>query len=316
MGCCCCYPKKVTREKANAETQTEEEEENEDNLLTSKNKKENLKEEDNIIIEKKTMPYEIELKDYLDEEIDDTNVFNKSWYSDIEKDKIIYSKRSIIALFNFYFDDTKKEFKEIYNKGQLIMSIKSTGSFITEQFQVIKSMYTIPKNSLPEKTTIRMLSKYLLNIKERSSWDTQIKSYKLIEGSEDGIEVKCIVQNWSKSPMFLISERDIVEKRFDFYHEDQFFTFESSVNDDYIPLENKVTRINDFIFIENVYEDNDNFVIKSISQMNAKVSLPQSIINSTLSSKLIDFYKGMIKAMNQDFKSGKLIFEDNDGNKI
>ena len=37
-----------------------------------------------------------------------------------------------------------------------------------------------------------MLAKYTLNIKERNSWDTQFKLYKVIEGSEESKEVKCI----------------------------------------------------------------------------------------------------------------------------
>ena len=50
--------------------------------------------------------------------------------------------------------------------------------------------------------------------------------------------------------------------------------------------------------------------------MDAKVSLPQAIINTTLSSKLTNFYKGIVDAVNKDFNEGKLIFEDNDGNII
>ena len=86
-----------------------------------------------------------------------------------------------------------------------------------------------------------------------------------------------------KSPMFLVSERDIVEKRYDFFYDGKFQTFESSVNDDYIPLIEKVTRINDIISIQQIIEENDNFVFRALTQMNAKVSLPQAIINTTLS---------------------------------
>lgn len=40
------------------------------------------------------MPYEIILKDYLDEKIDGTELFDKKWYNNFEKDKIIYSKEA------------------------------------------------------------------------------------------------------------------------------------------------------------------------------------------------------------------------------
>lgn len=265
---------------------------------------------------KEPMPYEIYLKDYLDDKIDNSEIFDNKWYNDIEKGKIIYSKRVIVAMMNKAFDENNEEFKEIYNKPPLTLSIKSTGSFITDEFQVSKNIYITNKNSLPNNTSIKMISKYMLNIKERSSWDTQLKSYTLIEGSEEGKEIKCILHNWTKSPMFLVSERDCVNKRYDFFYDGKFYSFESSVNDDYIPLDEKVTRINDIIFIQQVYEDNENIIFKALTQMNAKVSLPQAIINATLSGKLLDFYKGVIDAINRDFDEGKLIFEDNDGNII
>ncbi len=47
-----------------------------------------------------------------------------------------------------------------------------------------------------------------------------------------------------KSHKLLVSERDIIHKRYDFLHNGKFCSFESSVNDDYLSLEENVTRIN------------------------------------------------------------------------
>jgi hypothetical protein len=263
---------------------------------------------------KKQMPYEIYLKDYLDENIDDSEVFNKNWYSDIEKDKIMYSKRSIIALIKKEYSPNNKDFKIIYDQSPLMISIKSNGSFITDQYQLTKIVYTSQKSEYPENTSLRMIAKYMLNANERNKWDKSIKSYKIIEGSEEGKEIKCIIHNWMKSPLFLVSERDIVEKRYDFFHEGILYSVESSVNDNYIPLNEDVTRINDIIFIQFLYEKDDEIIYNALTQINAKVSLPQAMINMTLSSKLLTFYKGVIEAINKDYNDGLLIFEDNDGN--
>ena len=302
-----------TDKKNNNENKAENEE-----IKIKIDKEEKEEEENDEENEKKKllMPYEFILKDYLDEKIDGKEVFDKKWYSDLEKDKIIYSKRSIVAFLKSLFDDKNNEFVELYNKDPLSIYVNSKGTFLSNEFQVVRSIYTINKNIYPPKTSIRMIAKYLNFIKERSSWDKQLKSYKIIEGSEKGNEVKCIVQNWLKSPMFLVSERDIIDKRYEFFYEGKFYSCESSVNDDYYPLDKNVTRINDIISIEELYEENDNIVLKAITQMNTKVSLPQAIINATLSTKLLDFYKGLADAMNNDYKNSKLIFEDNDGNII
>lgn len=324
MGCCCKKQKIISEERIT----------NKDNLIENidrdnENEKENLKVEGSELEEKKDMnpkteslivknqmPYEIYLKDFLDEIIDDSEAFNQNWYSDIEKDKIKYSKRSIIAMMRKEYDPNNKDFKTIYDQPPLTIAIKSNGSFITDQYQLTKIVYTSQKSQFPENTSLRMIGRYMLNIKERSKWDKALKSYKVIEGSEEGKEIKCIVLNWMKSPMFLVSERDIVEKRYDFIHDGIFYSFESSVNDDYIPLNEDVTRINDIIFIQKVYEEDDKIIFHALTQMNAKVSLPQAMINMTLSNKLLSFYKGVIDAINNDFKDGVLIFEDNDGNII
>ena len=337
MGCCNCCKRKKLEENPIPENQdpTEDEEDLKEKLIDSNrptdiNNAKSIQElpstenateknpdtENNIQEIKEPMPYEIFLKDYLDETIDNTEIFDKKWYSDLEKDKIIYSKRTIIAMINEAHDEKNNDYKEIYNKPPLVIAIKSNGSFLSDQFQVTRNIFTINKNNLPKNTSIKMLFKYMLNVTERNSWDTQFKLYKVIEGSEEGKEPKCILHNWMKSPMFLVSERDIVEKRYDFFHNGKFISCESSVNDDYIPLEENVTRINDIISMHEVYEENDNFVFRALTQLDAKVNLPQVIINTTLSGKLSNFYNGIINAINRDYKEGKLIFEDNDGNII
>ena len=324
MGCICCK-RKTGEKKTFSEGQAEKDEDIEEKLLDCTSRQSNkdninstqeLSSKENEEKNKELMPYEIFLKDYLDEKIDNSDVFDKKWYSDIEKDKIIFSKRSIIALINQAFDDKNQEYNEIYNKPPLVVSIKSTGSFITDQHQVVKNIFTTNKSSFPKNTSLKMISKYMLNVKERNNWDSQFKLYAVIEGSEEGKEVKCILHNWMKSPMFLVSERDFVDKRYDFFHNGRFYSFESSVNDDYIPLNENVTRINDIIFIQEIYEENENIVFRAMSQMNAKLSVPQVIINATLSGKLLGFYNGLINAINKDFDEGKLVFEDNEGNII
>ena len=261
--------------------------------------------------EKKKMPYAIILKDFLDENIDDTNVFNENWYNDFEKNKIIYSKRTIIALIKEAFTDKNNEFENLYDDNEsLQISVKSTGSMINDQFQVVRSVYKINKDVYPPKTTIRMIFRYLNFIKERSSWDSQLKLYKILEGSEDGKEVKCIVHNWLKSPMFFVSERDIIDKRYEFLYNGKIYSFESSVNDTLYPPQESVTRMYDYMSIEELYEENNYIYLKAITQMDTKVSLPQSVVNATLPTKLSDFYKNLNNAINSDYEKGELIFED------
>ena len=180
----------------------------------------------------------------------------------------------------------------------------------TDQFQIVRSIYKINKSVYPPKTTARMVLRYLNFTKERSSWDSQLKLYKILEGSEEGKEVKCLVHNWLKSPMFFVSERDFVDKRYEFIYEGKIYSFESSVNDELYPPKDSVTRMFDYMSIEELYEENNLIYLKAITQMDTKVSLPQSVVNTTLSKKLLDFYNNLANAMNEDYENGNLIFEE------
>ena len=273
--------------------------------------KKDEKNEKNEKEESQKLPYETILKDYLDENIDGTDVFNQKWYSNIEKNKIVFSKRSIIALIKQAFDEKNNEFRELYNdKKSLQISVNSKGSLINNKIQVVRSLYKINKDIYPPKTTIRTIFRYLNFIKERSSWDTGLKQYKILEGSEDGKEINCIVLNWLKSPLPLVSERDIVDKRYEFYHDGKIYSFESSVNDEIYPPRKSITRIYDYMSIEELYEQDNIIYLKAITQLDTKANLPQIAINSTIPKKIAKFYTNLAKAINNDYKKGKLVIED------
>lgn len=111
-----------------------------------------------------------------------------------------------------------------------------------------------------------------------------------------------------KSPVFFMSERDIIDKKYDFYENGILYSFESSVNDNYIEIPKGVTRITDLIFI-NSYTENDNeFIIRNINQVNYKMNSPNSLLCVTVSGKVPNWYKKCIDVMNKDYQNGKYTF--------
>lgn len=55
--------------------------------------------------------------------------------------------------------------------------------------------------------------------------------------------------------MLFVSERDVVDKRYDFYENGIYYDFSSSVKDDLIPLEDDVMRITDYCSVCKIYEE-------------------------------------------------------------
>jgi len=61
----------------------------------------------------------------------------------------------------------------------------------------------------------------------RISWDDSYKEYKKLDGDSEVYAIR----SWLKSPMFFISERDIIEKRIEFFKEPTYYNFASSLDD-------------------------------------------------------------------------------------
>lgn len=252
--------------------------------------------EDNIILP-------CDYRKYVDKGIDKTSIFPDSWYNIYEKGKIIYSKQSLLAVYREVFSpENNNDFKEVHNKDNLIVMTRDKGSFLSEKDNLIKTQYVIPKSDLP-KIHLKILFKYFFSEKERSTWDTQLKQYKIIEGTEDKV---CILYKWLKSPIPLITERDIVEKKYDFEYDNELYSFTSSVDDNFYPLENNVTRIMNVMTFSHLWEDSDNFYYDALSQVDMKSTLPDTLIIGLLSGKLDNYYKAGIDAINKDYNDGKI----------
>jgi hypothetical protein len=103
-----------------------------------------------------------------------------------------------------------------------------------------------------------------------------------------------------KSPMFFVSERDVVDKRYDFYEGDVYYDFSSSTKDDLIPSDENIVRITDHCSVCKIFEDNEGFNIISITQVDTKVSLPPAVINSQLPSRYKSWYDALVNEINND----------------
>ena len=75
--------------------------------------------------------------------------------------------------------------------------------------------YKIPKSSFNNKDiTVKIIDKYMNDPKKRLKWDKSIREYKIIERQNDEVYLLYYI---CKSPMIFVSERDVIDKRYDFY---------------------------------------------------------------------------------------------------
>ena len=114
----------------------------------------------------------------------------------------------------------------------MILSMKKSGSIFSKDFPCIKMIYKIRKDEFNKGINIKIIDYYMNDIETRKKWDASLKDLKKIEGDKSVY----ILHSVSHNPSFFIAEREVVDKRYDFYVNDIYYDFSSSVDDTVIPL--------------------------------------------------------------------------------
>jgi hypothetical protein len=231
--------------------------------------------------------------------IEEDTIFPERYLNNIEKDpsfKFDFSKNKLIEFIEEQINN-KETFKPLVNKNGFDIYINNSGSIFNQKIPVIKMFYKIQKSSFTRKdVTVKTIDEYMNVPEKRLKFDTSLKDYQILERKNDEIYLLHYI---CKSPMMLVSERDVVDKRFDFYENDIYYDFSSSVNDDLISKDKSITRMFDHYSVCKIYEDNDNFHIISISQIDSKFNMPPALLSVQLPTRYKTWYDALVKEINQ-----------------
>ena len=204
------------------------------------------------------------------------------------------TKEKILDIINYEFLESE-DYKIFYNKEHLILSSKDS-SFLTKNFPLIKMEYKIPKKEFDKDIGIEDIVNTLKDFKNRILWDENIKEMEIMEEFDNSF----ITHTSYNKPIFFISERDIIEKKVDFYFNNKYYSYSSSVSDELNEKykENEdVMRILNYISVYIIEEDEENFYFKSLNQLDYKMNIPNTLMNITLPMKIINWYKKLEKAV-------------------
>ena len=235
--------------------------------------------------------------------IEEESVFPKKYLNSIEENPNFhfeFTKEKIIA----YIEDEikqKDKYSNLVNKDGFDIYIKESGSIFNTEFPMIKMYYKIEKSVFNKKDIdIKTIDKYMNEPEKRLKWDKSIREYKIIERQNDEVYLLYYI---CKSPMIFVSERDVIDKRFDFYVGGTYYDFSSSVKDDLKPIdEEDIVRITDYCSLCKIYEEKDYFNIISITQVDTKYKLPNAMLSIQLPVKYKEWYDSLINAINEEVK--------------
>ena len=242
---------------------------------------------------------EIEMSTALPLEEDNT-IFPQKYMNLTESSpnfKSIFTKEKMINFIEELIND-KTSFTPLVNQNGFDIYIKESGSIFSSQYPMIKMYYKIPKSAFTRpNVTVKLIDEYMNDPEKRLKFDNTIRAYKIIERINKEVYLLHYI---CKSPMFFVSERDVVDKRYDFYEGDVYYDFSSSTKDDLIPSDENIVRITDHCSVCKIFEDNEGFNIISITQVDTKVSLPPAVINSQLPSRYKSWYDALVNEINND----------------
>ena len=232
------------------------------------------------------------------------NFFEEKYYRKEELEKIgLINEKYVLNLIEKEFKDNNSEYKEIFNKDGLYLSIKESGTVFNSVIPIIKMIYTIPKSEFKKGTTQKKIVFCMRDPETRMKWDKKFKEFYTMENGQ----ICKIVYSRMNRPIFFISERDTIEKRYEFYINGNYYSYTSSVDDDscekfhVIP---DVERLMNFFSTYNIEEDDDNFYFKTLNQLDYKMNTPNQLLGVTLPTNLKDWYKKLREMINsyEDFK--------------
>ena len=290
------------------------EEKSTDNTINEKEIKEDSKPETkkNYIIKENTIYSEKGLN--LNDNIDDDELLlreDSPLICDYEKNVITFTHNGFLDLLTSLWN--LDSYKSVYDKDDLSILLRYEGTPMNSKFYLIKIIYKIKKSQLKYNKDTDSIMDYCYDVKLRMLWDDALRAYERYEGTDSAF----IICTWAKSPVFFVSERETIEKRFRFKKDNDVYIMSTSIPLDVYEEKENVVRFIDFLNLIKVSDEGDYISICSLNQVDFKMPIPQMLINITLPSTSRSWYDNIKKFSNKIIwdreKKTYELKEENDG---
>lgn len=234
--------------------------------------------------------------------IEEETIFPKKYLNSKEENPNFHFDFTKEKIISFIEDEIKQKdtYVNLVNKNGFDIYVKEIGSIFSNEIPMIKMYYKIEKSVFNKKDIdIKTIDKYMNEPEKRLKWDKSLREYKIIERQNEEVYLLYYI---CKSPMIFVSERDVIDKRYDFYSDGIYYDFSSSVKDDLKPIDEEIVRMTDYCSLCKIYEEKDNFNIISLTQIDTKYKMPDALLSVQLPLKYKEWYDSLINAINEENK--------------
>jgi hypothetical protein len=208
-------------------------------------------------------------------------LFDKKYIRDDEKNKI---KFTVSDLINFIQSIKALDYELIEKNNDISIELHSNGSCFNENIPIIHIEFAINKNGHPKIKTIKDIAALMMNSQNKLNIDQTIKSINTIENKCNNIAIHHTIYKGN----FLMSERELIDKKIFFTSNDLYYYFASSIPDQLIPLKNGIQRINCFFMFIIIKNTSDDFIFNVYKQADEKLKITRAMMKKTIPQKITD----------------------------
>ena len=213
-----------------------------------------------------------------------------------EKGKVTFTKEGIISFIKRMHSLSGYTIK-FDQKGLKLSTLDS--SELNNEFMVVRCEFIKPKSDFGGKVqSVKQLADAMNVPEQRTKWDKNLKEFAVLETLGEGVS---ILKSVTTKQLGMIDEREIIDKRIEIFDsaENVFYQYSSSVPDEIYPPAPNPIRCKDYFGTMMIREDEENYYIDSINQIDIKMSIPQSLIIMSFPMKMKDYFENLTKFFNQ-----------------
>ena len=228
--------------------------------------------------------------------------------------KINFTKKGLIEIWDKFWN--LDNYKNIWNKDDLIIEERQEGTFLTSNFCLIKITYRVNKKKLNNNTDLDTILAFFYDSEIRSKWDQSCKELRIYEG----IPMNNYIQtSWAKKPAFFMSDRESLEKKFTFKNTEKniVYIMASSIPDEIHPVNGDVVRLINYCNYFKIVDEGDYIGYYSLNQSDFKMAVPQLLMNMGLPTTTKNWYSQMLKFAGEvtyDKNTKKIVEKKNNAN--
>lgn len=225
-----------------------------------------------------------------------------------EKEKKLISPFSVENIISYIDNLEKKPLGFHIFKSENLNVYICEFSDITEKYYFGVTKYKILKKELYSKrknnynVTLDDFSDVYSEPERRKEWDKNINTFELLynfeisnDDNKKGLDKAFIQHQIYNSPIFGVSQREMVDKKFSIHYNNQLYVYQSSIEEkkgyEIVPKKDDIVRAFTLINCAKYSQDDDYLYLNAFYQTDMRIPIPDTFIQMTVPFTINNYYK-------------------------